>query len=205
MNARRRTFDLVLTLAGAVVTVVLIVAGALLFWGYSFANDNVHSQLAEQEIYFPTRAQLDHPDGKEVTAAMVPYLMPYAGQQVLTGAQAQAYADHFIAVHLSEMPYGGVYSKVSAASQAQPTNTALSAQANTVFKGTTLRGLLLEAYSFWTFGQIALVASIVSFCLAAVMAMLTLLGFVHWRRMAHEVDVAPAPSEPQDRQLTSVG
>jgi hypothetical protein len=179
MNARRRTFDLVLTLAGAVVTVVLIVAGALLFWGYSFANDNVHSQLAEQEIYFPTRAQLDHPDGKEVTAAMVPYLMPYAGQQVLTGAQAQAYADHFIAVHLSEMPYGGVYSKVSAASQAQPTNTALSAQ--------------------------AIVASIVSFCLAAVMAMLTLLGFVHWRRMAHEVDVAPAPSEPQDRQLTSVG
>jgi hypothetical protein len=51
---------------------------------------------------------------------MRPYLARYAGQQVLTGPQAEAYADHFIAVHLSEMPYRGVYSTISAATPRLP-------------------------------------------------------------------------------------
>ncbi len=83
-----------------------------------------------------------------------------------TGAQAEAYADHFIAVHLSEMPYGGVYAKVSAASRANPTNTTLAAEVQTSFQGTTLRGLLLEAYAFSEFGLIALWAAIAAFALA---------------------------------------
>jgi len=57
-----------------------------------------------------------------------------------------------------------------------------------VFQGTTLRGLLLEAYAFGTFGQIALVASIVSFILAGVMAILTLLGLVHFRRVPDDAE-----------------
>jgi hypothetical protein len=202
MKMRRKTFDLVLTLGGAVVTVFFVAAGVLLLWGYSFANTHVHNQLAQQEIFFPTKAQLDHPDGKEITAGMRPYLLPYAGQQVLTGAQAEAYADHFIGVHLSEMPYGGVYSKVSAASQAHPTNTALAAEANTIFKGTTLRGLLLEAYSFWTFGQIALVASIISFCLAGVMLVLSVLGFVHWRRVSADIEFPREHHQPVEERMS---
>jgi hypothetical protein len=58
---------------------------------------------------------------------MLPYLKQYAGQQMLTGQQAEAYADHFIAVHLSEMPYGGVYSKISTAALAAPTHPELAA------------------------------------------------------------------------------
>ena len=97
------------------VVAVLVVAGALLMWGYSFANSNVHNQLAEQQIFFPpASAFANAKPGTEITPGMKPYLLQYASQQLTTGAQAEAYADHFIAVHLSEMPYGGVYAKVSA-------------------------------------------------------------------------------------------
>ncbi|MDR3649048.1 MAG: hypothetical protein P4L20_08160, partial [Acidimicrobiales bacterium] len=75
------------------------------------------------------------------------------------------------------------YAQLSAASLADPTNTKLAGQVATVFKGTTLRGLLLEAYAFWTFGQIALVAAIVSFVLAGIMLVLTLFGVLHLRRV----------------------
>ncbi len=201
MKIRRKTFDLILTMGGAVLTVVLVVAGALLMWGYSFANSNVHNQLAQQQIFFPTKAQLEHPAPPETTAGMQPYLTPYAGQQVLTGPQAEAYADHFIAVHLSQMPYGGVYSKVSTAARSatpgSPQAAKLQGLATTVFQGTTLRGLLLEAYAFWKIGQIALIAGIVSFCLAGVMLLLTVAGLVHWRRTAQTVDF-PRSHREQD-------
>jgi hypothetical protein len=80
-------------------------------------------------------------------------------------------ADHFIAIHLSEMPYAGVYAKVSAASMAKPTDAALAAEVQTVFRGTTLRGLLFEAYGFSVLGTIALWAAIASFVLAGLMAL----------------------------------
>lgn len=181
---RRKVFDVVVSAGGAVVVVVLLVAGALSMWGYSVANSDVHNQLAEQQIFFPTKAEfaLAKP-GTEITPGMIPYLEKYAGQQLLTGAQAEAYANHFIAIHLSEMPYAGVYSKVSAASMASPTNAKLAAEVQTVFRGTTLRGMLLEAYGFWTVGQVAFWAGIASFILAGVMAILVGFGLWHARRV----------------------
>jgi len=187
---KRRTFDSILSLGGVVLTVVLIVAGGLLMWGYTFANGQVHNQLAEQQITFPTAtAFANAKPGTEITPGMLPYLQKYAGQPLTTGAQAEAYADHFIAVHLSEMPLGGVYSKVSAASLAAPTNAKLAAEVQTVFRGTTLRGLLLEAYAFSKFGQIALIAGICSFVLAGIMALLSVFGFVHLRRTQEDEEV----------------
>src|SRR6266508_1642534 len=74
---------------------VLLVSGGLLFWGYSFANNSVHDQLAAQKIFFPPKGS-DALKPPEIGR----YLNQYAGQQLTTGAQAQAYANHFIAVHL---------------------------------------------------------------------------------------------------------
>ncbi|HUY21558.1 MAG TPA: hypothetical protein VMV22_04380 [Acidimicrobiales bacterium] len=184
---RRKTFDMILTAGGAVLVVVLLAAGGLGLWGYSYANSNVHDQLAQQQITFP-------PLGNAALASpkIGPYLNQYAGQQLLTGQQAEAYANHFIAVHLSEMPYGGVYAKASAAAQADPTNTTLAGEVNTIFKGTTLRGLLLEAYAFWTIGQVALVGAIVSFVLAGIMLVLTLLGMFHLRRVPEDAEFPKA-------------
>jgi hypothetical protein len=183
---RRKTFDILLTSGGLVVAIVLIVAGSLLLWGHNFANSNVRSQLAQQQIFFPAK------DSTELASSQIgPYLNQYAGQQLLTGPQAKAYADHFIAVHLSEMPYKGVYSKVSAASMADAKNTTLQNEVQTVFRGTTLRGLLLEAYAFWQMGQIALIGAIVSFVLAAVMLVMTGFGFWHLRRVDPAEELMP--------------
>lgn len=186
---KRKTFDLILTMVGGVLTVVLVVAGIMLMWGASFTSSNVHNQLARQEIYFPTQAELNAAKpGTEVTPAMVPYLQPYAGQQVLTGQQAQVYATHYIATHLAAMPYGGVYSKVSTASRANPTTAKLKAEVQTTFQGTTLRGLLLEAYAFSVFGTIAFWAGIAAFVLAFVMLVLTGLGLLHLRRVPENLE-----------------
>lgn len=200
---RRKTFDTLLTTGGVIVTMVLVVAGVLLMWGHSFANDNVRSQLAQQQIFVP-------PAGGPALASpkIGPYLDQYAGQEVLSGPAAKAYADHFIAVHLSEMPYGGVYSKVSAALQAAPKGSAeatqLQAVQMTIFQGTTLRGLLLEAYAFWEMGQIALIAAIASFCGAAVMLLLSGLGLWHLHKVDPEEEVLAQTPLLMDRQPATV-
>ena len=134
----RKVFDTLTSAGGAVLVVVLVIAGGLLTWGHSFVNSNVHNQLAQQQIYFPPAAAFKQAKaGTEITPAMIPSVSQYAGQQLLTGAQAEVYADHFIKIHLSEMPYGGVYSKISAAAIAAPTNAKLAALKATSFQGTT--------------------------------------------------------------------
>jgi hypothetical protein len=181
----RRVFDVLTSTGGLILVVVLLVAGGLLTWGHSFVNSNVHSQLARQEITFPSAAAFAHAKpGTEITPAMIPSVSQYAGQQLLTGSQAEAYADHFIAVHLSEMPYGGVYSKISAAAIASPANTTLKTLEQTSFQGTTLRGLLLEAYAFSTIGAIMLWGAIASFVLAALLLALVGFGLAHARSTA---------------------
>jgi hypothetical protein len=187
---RRRAFDILASGVGLVVVAVLIVAGALALWGNSYVNSNVHNQLAEQQIFFPPKAAFAHPSaGTEITSAMIPSVSQYAGEQLLTGAQAESWADHFIAIHLSEMPYGGVYAKISTAARANPKDTALAALEQTSFQGTTLRGLLLEAYGFSKIGSVLLAGAIAAFILAFIMSILVGLGFRHSRLTAPDAQV----------------
>jgi hypothetical protein len=195
---RRKVFDVLASVGGLVVALMLVVAGALAMWGYSFANTNVHNQLAEQQIVFPTLGSPELASPK-----IGPYLNQYAGQQLTTGAQAEAYADHFIAVHLSELPDGGVYSQLSTAARANPKNTALAAAVQTSFQGTTLRGLLLEAYAFSEFALIALWAGIVSFVLALVMFVLVGIGFWHARRVPETMEMLTHTPAPKPQPATT--
>jgi hypothetical protein len=173
-----------------VLVVVLLTAGGLLLWGYSYAHSNVHDQLAEQQIFFPPKAAFANAKpGTEITPAMIPSVSQYAGQQLLTGPQAKAYADHFIAIHLSEMPYKGVYAKISAAALAEPANAQLKTLEQTSFQGTTLRGLLLEAYGFSKIGEVMFWGAIASFCLSAAMALLVAAGLRHARRTSPETEI----------------
>lgn len=194
----RKVFDLLTSAGGAVVVIVLVVAGSLLLWGHSFVTSNVNNQLSRQQITFPSKAAFAHAKvGTQITPSMIPSVSQYAGQQLLTGTQAKVYADDFIAVHLSEMPYGGVYSKISAAAAANPQNTKLQALKLTSFQGTTLRGLLLEAYAFWMIGTVMFWGAIASFVLAAVMLALVLLGVRHARRTPRAVQLPRSPREPR--------
>ena len=186
----RKVLDVITTTGGVVIVVVLVVAGGLLTWGHSFASTNVRNQLAQQQISFPPQAAFAHPKaGTEITPSMIPSVSQYAGQPLLTGQQAKVYANDFIAVHLSEMPYGGVYSKISAAAQKNKTNVALKTLEQTSFQGTTLRGLLLEAYGFSVIGTVMLVGAIAAFILAAIMSVLVGLGIWHARRTEAEEQV----------------
>ena len=184
---RRRTFDSLMTAGGVVSTIVLLVAGALLFVGYNFADSNVRSQLTQQHIIMPAGPAIADP-------AIKPYLTKYAGQPMMNGAQAEAYANHFIAVHLTKVAGGKTYSEVSGLALQNPTDATLQGQVQTLFRGETLRGLLLNAYAFWKVGQIALIAGIAAFAAAGVMALLTILGYWHLRKVS-PVEEFLAPKE----------
>jgi hypothetical protein len=174
---RRKTMDKVLTAFGVIAAAALIAMGGLAWWAYSFTTSSVRNELAAQKIYFPP------PGNMALTnSAVGPYLNQYAGQQLVTGPQARAYADHFIAVHLSEVANQQTYAQVSAQALANPANTQLKQQAQTLFQGETLRGLLLNAYAFWTVGYIAYLAAIVCFAASGVMVVLILLGLWHISR-----------------------
>jgi hypothetical protein len=188
---RRKTFDALMTVAGLALAAVLLVAGVLLAWGHSFVTDQVHSQLAAQKIVFPSA---NSESIKSLPAADAAAMKVYGGQTMTTGAQAQTYADHFIAVHLREIGGGQTYSQLSAKALADPNNTELAGQVATVFKGETLRGLLLNAYGFWKMGQIVWIGAIVSFAGAALLLILSLFGIWHLRRAPETAEVFPKAS-----------
>ena len=191
----RKVFDRIASASGAVIVVVLLVAGGLLVWGHSYTNNQVRTQLAQQQIFFPAKAAFAHPKaGSEITPSMIPSVSQYAGQQLLTGQQAQVWANDFIAVHLYNMPYHGVYANISAAARAAKPGsaqaTSLAALEQTSFQGTTLRGMLLNAYAFWKISQLMLWGAIASFVLALVMALLVGLGLAHASRTEPDKQLA---------------
>ncbi|MBW4077184.1 MAG: hypothetical protein HIU84_01440 [Acidobacteria bacterium] len=173
---RRKTLDLLLNWVGGLLTVMLLVAGVGLMVGYSFTSSQVKSQLLEQKVFFPKVGEADYQDLVKAN------LTQYAGQQVLTGSQAQIFANDIIGVDTNMISGGKTYAQLSAASLADPSNATLKNQVELVFRGDTLRGLLLNAYAFGFIGVIALYAAIASFVLALVMLVLTLLGVRHYRQ-----------------------
>jgi hypothetical protein len=190
---RRRTFDAIAATAGLLLAAVLLVAGILLGWAHSFVTSEVHSQLAAQQIYFPARTNSEF---KALPRADAAAMGQYAGQLMTSGAQAETYADHFIAYHLSLIGGGKTYAELSALAMAQPANTKLAGQVQTVFRGDTLRSMLLNAYGFWKMGQIAQIAALVSYLGAGLLAVLSALGLVHLRRAAPEAEIFPRAATP---------
>jgi len=175
---RRKSLDQVLSLTGLVLTVTLVVVGILAMWGGNFAKDSVKQQLEVQNIAFSEDAE-----------SLPAELADWAGVAVTDGDSAKAYSD-LIAVHIDSTTGGMSYSEVSnqwfadgkpgpAVDQNEPNSYDIRM---TAFMGESLRGLLLNAYAFWTIGSIAVIAGWVLLGLAAVMLILTILGFNHLRR-----------------------
>jgi hypothetical protein len=193
----RRNSSHLTVIAGFALAVILLVAGGLLTWGSAYVHNTVQGQLSAQQIFFPPKAAFANPKaGTEITPSMIPSVSQYAGQQMLTGQQAEAYADHFIAVHLSEIGAGKTYSQLSTEAIAQPKNVALAAQVATVFKGTTLRSMLLNAYGWWKVSQITYIAALVAFALGGLTLIGSLFALTLGRRpeIAHEAIPATEPT-----------
>jgi hypothetical protein len=190
---RRNSSSPLLAAVSAALAGVLLIAGGLLLWGSAYVHNTVQGQLASQQITFPAAAAFAHPKaGSEITPNMIPSVSQYAGQQLLTGQQAEAYADHFIAQHITDMSGGKTYSQLSAQSMAQPNNTQLAGLVSTVFKGETLRSMLLNAYGWWKVSQITYIAALVSFGLGTMAAVAAAFAFVSGRRTEKVAEVLPA-------------
>jgi hypothetical protein len=191
---KRRSFDVVVSIVGLGLAALLIVAGGLLTWAHNFVTDEVRTQLSAQQIFFPPKGS------SAIAGPEFAQMRQYAGQQLTTGAQAQVYADHFIAVHLKEVAGGQTYAQLSTKAQADPTNLKLQGQVATMFKGETLRGLLLNAYAFGTMGTIAGIAALCAFISGGAMLALGALGLWHSRRVEDDVELLTPhnarPAEP---------
>ena len=173
---------------------ILAFCAGFLFWGNSFIHSQIQTELTAQQIYFPaaTDKSIAALPGADAAAMSV-----YAARQLTTGEQAQVYADHFIAVHLSEVAGGQTYSQMSAKAMANPTDQKIAGQVATLFKGETLRGLLLNAYGWWTIGTYALYAAIgLAVAAFAVLVALAFEVFV-WLRDRQKMALPFVAANPQ--------
>ena len=189
---KRRTLDLVVSVGGLLLAGLLLIVGLVFTSNANFANTYVHDQLLEQKISFKTADTLTAEEKQQAC------LVTYAGQQLSTGKQAECYANNFIGLHLEGIAGGKTYAEIgdqqtqlrtqiSDAQKANATNVAdlqkqltdLTAARETVFKGETLRGLLLTSYGFSEFGAKAALAATVAYIAAGVMLVLAIFGLIH--------------------------
>jgi hypothetical protein len=157
-----------LTTVTMVAAAGILVVGIVAVFGGHYARNVVHDQLSPQKITFPAKGD----------PALLPGVAKYAGQQLATGAQAKAYANDFIGVHLTKIAGGKTYAQVSAAAQAAPKDEALAGQKAALFQGETLRGLLLGA---WGWSVVATIATLAGWLLIALGGVLFLLPALDWR------------------------
>lgn len=186
----RSAFDKLISWTGLALASVLIAAGGLLTWANTFIGDQVQDQLVMQDITMPggdAIAGLPKADREA--------LEPYAGSKMDTGAEAKAFADHYILAHLNAASGGRTYEEVSGEfvslsdeDKATPEGQALGQLRETLFMGNTLRGLLLNAYAFATIGTIAGIAAIAAFGSGALLLVLAALGLRHAHRVGRHAE-----------------
>lgn len=143
-------------------TLVLAFCAGVGLWAHNFTHSQVQNQLSEQQISFPPASS---PAITSLPAANAQEMKKYAGQSMLTGDQAHTYAQNFIAVHLKEIGQGKTYAywsgKALAEEKTNPKQYAIdNGIALTLFRGETLRSLLLQAWAFWFAGTLALYAAL---------------------------------------------
>ena len=189
---RRQTLDRFFVVGGLALAALIAVLGVVLTSNANFANNYVHDQLATQKITFTPTPGLA-PAEKAATC-----LVANAGKPLVSGKQAECYANRYIALHLSEVNSGKTYSETSgvaraaraaadAATASHASNatvldgkaTVLEGQVQTLFRGETLRGLLLTSYGFSEFGRKAEQAATVAFLAAFVLLLASIAGLVH--------------------------
>ncbi len=173
----RSLWDRLVSAAAVVVAAVFIVVGSLAIYGGNFGRDNVRDRLTPEQVSFAPASAMSPAELASVGA--------YAGQQVTTGPQAEAFA-RYIAGHLQFVNDGKTYAETSAAARQEgldPKAAAdLQAKADVLFKGETLRSIMLNAYGWWTVATIAMYAGVTLIVAGLALGIFSILGFRHARR-----------------------
>jgi hypothetical protein len=198
---QRRTLDIIVSVGGLGIVVLLVIGAIVMRQQSNFAKDTVHDQLSQQKIAFTSADKLTEED-KAFSNARTGCIVKYAGQDLTTGKQAECWADEYMAAHLSKMPTAAnplTYSQIGDAQTALRTQItaakaagdtagaatlqtqldSLTTTRETVFKGETLRGLLLTTYGFSILGEKAALASTIALGAAGLMLVLSVAGLVH--------------------------
>jgi len=151
----RTAWDKIVSASAAVIAAAMIVLGGFAIYGGNFGRDNVQTRLEPQNITFPPFDAMTPEEQQEVGA--------FAGQQVTNGAQAEAFS-RYIGGHLAAVNDGKTYSETSSEARAEGLEPDVAAElagkADTLFKGETLRSMLLNAYGWWTVGVFTTYAGI---------------------------------------------
>ena len=180
----RKSWDKLVSWSGLIVAVVLVLVGAMAVYGGRFGQQNVTDRLTPENVTFAPYDAMSPEEQASVGA--------FAGQQVVNGVQAEAFA-RYIAGHLAFVNDGKTYAETSAAARAEgiPADQAaeLQAKADTLFKGETLRAIMLNAYGWWTVSTIAIYAGYVMVIAGIAMLVLSILGFRHMKKMDSGVTV----------------
>ena len=194
----RKMWDQLVSTGALVVAVVLIVLGGLAVFGGNFGRQNVTDRLAPEKVFFAPLSAMS-PEEKASVG-------DFAGQQVTTGPQAEAFS-RYIAGHLEFVNDGKTYAETSAAARVEgldPQVAAdLSAKADVLFKGETLRSIMLNAYGWWTVATIALIAGYAMIGAGLILLALAILGFRHAKRAATTVPAADRVVTPE-RELAGL-
>ena len=210
---KRRTLDILFSVGGVALAALFLVLGLVMTSNANFSKRYVRDQLRQQQITFKTADTLTAEESK------APCLVKYAGQTLETGKQAECYANSFIGLHVRSVANGATYAtlgdtqtalkaKIATAQKANdPTQadlqsqlTAVSGQRETLFKGETLRGLLLTSYGFSVLGLKGAQAALVAYIGAALLVLLSLAGFVHAFATPRTVPFAALDDEPAVRR-----
>jgi hypothetical protein len=210
--------DVLFAFGGLVLAGLLVVAGLVLTSNADFAKTYVRDQLSRQDIRF--KAEADLTEEERASACLV----ENAGQRLLTGKQAECYANEFIGLHLKAIPNadGKSYAALgdlqtelraqiaTAQASGDPLLPALqkrladvSSARETVFKGETLRGLLLTSYGFSVLGVKGGEVATICYGVALLLALLSLAGVVHAFRTPPTRAFAP-PAPERERDLVGV-
>ena len=186
----RKSWDQLISTAGIVLAVTLIVLGGLAVYGGNFAQSNVRDRLEPQNITFPPLEAMTPEEQADIG--------DFAGQQVTDGVQAEAFS-RYIGGHLTEVNEGATYSETSAAAREEGLDPDVAAElqgkADTLFKGETLRSILLNAYGWWTAATIAVYAGYILIVVGLVFGVLGFFGFRHARRAAEVEIVTTLPAD----------
>ena len=189
---KRRTLDILFSIGGVGLAGLLLVVGLVMSSNAAFSEKYVTDQLTQQRITFKAAGALTDEERQ------APCLVKYAGQALTTAKQAECYANHFIALHVKNTAKGKTYAELGdvqtdlrsqiataqtnsdpALADLQKQLADVTSQRETVFKGETLRGILLTSYGFGILGVKAQQAATIIFAAFGLMLALSIAGFVH--------------------------
>ena len=189
---KRRTLDVLFSAGGLALAGLLLVLGLVMTSNANFAKDYVKDQLSQQHITFTAADKLTDEEKTQ------PCVVANAGLPLTTGKQAECYANSYIGLHVKNVAEGQTYADLGAPQSAlraqiktatanndpgvadlQKQLDTITTQRETLFKGETLRGLLLTSYGFSVFGVKGGEVATVAYIVAALMALLSIAGFVH--------------------------